>query len=315
MLNRAPTRVVRNWVCDSRQWEGYRPREGDVVIATAPKVGTTWTQQIVNLLIFQSTEPRPLGMLSPWIDCRFQMPVEVALQVIEAQPHRRFLKSHLPLDALPIYDEVKYIHTARDGRDACFSFLNHFNSFTPEAWAKLDAVGLNDPTIGQPVPRTPRTGPEFFRRWVGGADSGSPMMSDMFFDIERSYWAERARPNLLLTHYNDLKADLGGEMRRIAEFLEIEVPQALWPDLIEAATFDGMKRDGDALLAGMEVAFDGGHRSFLHKGTNDRWRTELTPEDVALYEAKVKAELPAGLKAWLEGGRAAAGNDPRSAPN
>lgn len=34
--------------------------------------------------------------------------------MIEAQTHRRFLKSHLPMDALPIYDEVRYIHVARD---------------------------------------------------------------------------------------------------------------------------------------------------------------------------------------------------------
>jgi aryl sulfotransferase len=76
-------------------------------------VGTTWMQQIVNLLIFQSPEPRPLGELSPWLDNRIHLPIEVVLPKIEAQTHRRFLKSHLPLDALPIYDEVKYIHVAR----------------------------------------------------------------------------------------------------------------------------------------------------------------------------------------------------------
>jgi hypothetical protein len=53
MLSREPLRVVRDFTCDSRRWAGYRPRENDVIIATAPKVGTTWMQQIVNLLIFQ----------------------------------------------------------------------------------------------------------------------------------------------------------------------------------------------------------------------------------------------------------------------
>ncbi len=78
-------------------------------------------EQIVKLLIFQSPEPRPLGALSPWLDCRFQMSLEVALALTEARTHQRFLKSHLPLDALPMYAEVRYIHVARDDRDACMS--------------------------------------------------------------------------------------------------------------------------------------------------------------------------------------------------
>jgi aryl sulfotransferase len=191
MLSRAPTTVVRDWLCDSRQWSGYRPRKGDVIIATAPKVGTTWTQQIVNLLIFQSPKPRPLWELSPWLDARFQIPIEVALPKIEAQPHRRFLKSHLPMDALPIYDEVRYIHVARDGRDACMSFLNHFNSFVPEMWEQLDAIGMADETIRRSYPRPPTDAREFFLFWIANSDQGMPMMSDTFFHIERSFWEER----------------------------------------------------------------------------------------------------------------------------
>ena len=307
MLASAPTKIVRDWICDSRQWDGYRPREGDVVIATAPKVGTTWTQQIVNLLVFQSPEPRPLGELSPWIDSRFQIPIEIALPMIEAQQHRRFLKSHLPLDALPLYDEVRYIHVARDGRDACMSFLNHFNSFLPGAFERLDEIGMADPTIGKPIPRPPRTAREFFQYWIL-PENGVAMMSDTFFDIERSFWAERKRPNVLLVHYNDLKADLRGEMHRIADFLSIDVPEAVWPSLVEAATFDAMKRDGDSLLGGLKIAFKGGHESFLHRGVNNRWRDVLTPEDLALYHQRVEAELSPGLSHWLEVGRVQAGD-------
>ena len=85
MLSREPIRVFRDFTCDSRRWAGYKPREGDVIIATAPKVGTTWMQQIVKLLVFQSAEPQPLGELSPWIDRRFRQPIEEGLPRIEAQ--------------------------------------------------------------------------------------------------------------------------------------------------------------------------------------------------------------------------------------
>jgi aryl sulfotransferase len=233
MLSRAPMRVIRDWACDSRRWSNYKPREGDIVIATAPKVGTTWMQQIVNLLIFQSAQPRTLGELSPWIDCRFRKPIDEVLSTIETQTHRRFLKSHLPLDALPIYDEVRYIHVARDGRDACMSLLNHNNSFVPEAYEVFDKIGLADETIKRPYPRLPKTEREFFLYWIDNKQDLPTRMSDGFFSLERSYWTERRRSNLLLVHYNDLKADLTGEMKRIADFLGITTPNALWPQLVK----------------------------------------------------------------------------------
>jgi len=86
--------------------------------------------------------------------------------MLEAQTHRRFIKTHLPMDALPVYDQVRYIHTARDGRDACMSYMNHLNSHTADAWARFDANGLNDPTIGTTMPRPPKTPREFFSYWL-----------------------------------------------------------------------------------------------------------------------------------------------------
>ena len=70
MLVRPATRIYRSWVADSRQWNAFRPRKGDIVIATYPKSGTTWIQQIVSLLIFQSPEPRPISEIAPWFDRR-----------------------------------------------------------------------------------------------------------------------------------------------------------------------------------------------------------------------------------------------------
>ena len=309
MLQQAPTRTVRDYHSDSRHWDRYQPRDGDIVIGTAAKVGTTWTQQIVNLLVFQSAAPRSLNELSPWLDARIFAPPEVVLPMLEAQTHRRFIKTHLPMDALPVYDQVRYIHTARDGRDACMSYMNHLNSHTPDAWARFDANGLGDPTIGTTMPRPPKTPREFFSYWL---DAPGAHTADGFFELERTYWAQRRAPNVLLVHYGDLKADLDGEMRRISAFLDIPVDEAIWPSLVEAATFEAMKRDGDSLLAGMERGFEGGHKSFLHKATNGRWQGAVDEADLARYRAKIEAALSPALIAWLEGGRAAAG-EPKAA--
>jgi aryl sulfotransferase len=308
MLNRAPTRHVRDWHSDSHRWDGFKPRDGDIVIGTAAKVGTTWTNQIVNLLVFQSAEARPLGVLSPWLDSRFMAPLEVVLPMLEAQTHRRFIKTHLPMDAIPVYDEVRYIHTARDGRDAAMSYFHHLHSHTPQAWERFDAIGASDPTLAGPMKRPPATAREFFHDWL--RDPGQHTAAG-FFHLESTYWTERRAANVLLVHYNDLKSDLDGEMRRISAFLDIPVDGAVWPALVEAATFEAMKRDGDALLAGMEQGFQGGHRSFLYKATNERWRGQVDETDLDLYRQTMAAALPPGLIRWLEVGRSGAG-EPRT---
>ena len=93
-------------------------------------------------------------------------------------------------------------------------------------------------------------------------------------------------------------------MRRIARFLEIEVPEEKWPTLSEAATFAAMKRDAELLGPEMNMIFEGGADRFLYKGTNDRWRDVLTTEDLALYEAAATRTLTPELKRWLERGAA-----------
>jgi aryl sulfotransferase len=306
MPARPAGREYRTWVIDSRRWDRYRPRPGDVVIATYPKCGTTWMQRIVDLLVFQDPGPRPVMRISPWLDRRFPEPVEAVMARIEAQEHRRFLKAHLPADGLPLFDEVQYVHVARAGRDACLSYHNHGTGLAPEMLEGLDRAGLGDEAIGRPYPRFPADPADYFHRWlaegaVPGDADGSPLMS--FFGFERSWRAERHRPNVLLVHYADLKADLAGEMGRVAAFLGISVPSDAWPGLAEAAGFEAMRRDGEVLMGSVATMFRGGAGRFFHRGTSGRWRGPFRAEDLALYEAKVAGTLPPACARWLAGGR------------
>jgi len=312
MLVSTPKKEVRSWTTDSRRWAHYKPREGDIVIATAPKCGTTWTQQIASLLVFQSPEPKEIQNTSPWIDFRLP-PVDAVMAFIDAQTHRRFIKSHLPFDAMPIYDEVQYIHVARDGRDAFMSWHNHTSNYSPFARDNQSLAGMADETVARPLPAPHATPHAHFQVWIDESPDvrlrdDSPASN--FFALERSWWAERKRPNVLLVHYNDMKADLGGEMRRIASFLDIQISEDLWPRLIAAASFEFMRENGATLMPRAATSWDKGHERFINKGTNERWRSALTPEDIARYAGRAACELSPPLSSWLEQGRLKAG-DPK----
>ena len=311
-LLRAPTREYRTPVMDSHRWDDFEPRSGDIVVATFPKCGTTWTQRIVDLLIHQSAEPRQIMETYPWLDSLIFGPVEADLATLAAQTHRRAIKSHLPFDGLPVYDDVKYIHVARDGRDACFSWHNHQLGFTREAGRRIAAAnGWPEDAGPPPAPEDPR---EHYLQWIAAAEAGG-MMGDLpFFEYEMTYWRERIRPNLLLVHYNDLKADLPGEMRRISTFLEIDTPEDLLQTLAEAARFESMKRQGGELLAKTREYFDRGPDRFLNKGTNGRWKDVLTEDDLERYATLVRTRLAPTAAAWIEHGRLKAG-DPRNLPD
>jgi aryl sulfotransferase len=307
MLSRAASRIVKNEATDSGRWSAYEPRPGDVIIGTAPKVGTHWTLQIVSLLVFQSPEPRDLGF-APWLDAQFLAPLDEVLKKIQSQAHRRILFSHLPFDALPIYEEVQYIHVARDGRDVCMSQLNHVSNMTTGHLDRFAENRRDGGAIERAMRESPREPRDFFLHWMEPGTSGSIDRADWFFEIERSYWSERHRPNLLLVHFNDLKTNLSDEMRHISAFLDIPVNEAIWPKLVEAATFDSMKQNGAQILAKLTHLFRGGHETFLFQGTNERWRDVLTEADLALYEKHAHSALSPGLFNWLRNGRRVAGD-------
>lgn len=283
-------REYRTAIMDNRRWAEFRPRPDDIFVCTPAKCGTTWTQTIVANLLWPTGEiPAPIMMLSPWIEAGF-IPAEVMHPMLEAQTHRRFMKSHTAADGIPFFEEAKYIVVGRDGRDAFMSLCNHV-----ERMKGIDDLNAVAREAG--VPEMPKYDGDihaFFDRWL--ADE------DQFFHIIATYWERRPQSNMLFVHYNDLKADLSTEMLRIADFLDIQVATALWDGVVDRCTFEYM-RENPNLLGPLDIMFEGGTKGFLFKGTNGRWREVLTNDEVARYEKRAKECLPIEAIDWLEHGR------------
>eukprot|EP00429_Kryptoperidinium_foliaceum_P088352 CAMPEP_0176197988 /NCGR_PEP_ID=MMETSP0121_2-20121125/7824_1 /TAXON_ID=160619 /ORGANISM="Kryptoperidinium foliaceum, Strain CCMP 1326" /LENGTH=309 /DNA_ID=CAMNT_0017536831 /DNA_START=50 /DNA_END=979 /DNA_ORIENTATION=- len=307
MASAAP--VYKSHHFDSAKWDVVKKRDDDIVVVTAYKSGTTWMQAVIAEILFQGKEkPASVGDVSPWVDLRVP-PAEVIGQALEAQEHRRFLKTHLPADAFAPYfnPKAKYIYVGRDGRDAFMSLMNHYEKAN-EAWygAMNDAPGRDGP----PIPKFSELGgvPAIFDRWLAegwptldGETDGWPFWS--LFKNARTWWelAEEHK-NILFVHFNDLKKDLEGEMLRIAEFLGVEVDRELLPSMVKACTFEEMHKNAEKVAPLNGVLWEGGGKSFVFKGTNQRWVGVLSDSQVEAYLEKARKELPAECAKWLENG-------------
>ncbi|KAI0490345.1 P-loop containing nucleoside triphosphate hydrolase protein [Xylaria cf. heliscus] len=292
-------REVHNHHMDSTIWNDFKFRPDDIVISTYAKSGTTWLQHITSQLIHEGDGTVPTNTLSPWIDMRI-IPREVTYQMMEAQTHRRFMKTHLPIDALVWKPEVKYIFCGRDARDAIWSMHNHFASGTDLFYHLInDTPGR----VGPPLERPGDNPRDMFVQLLDG--DLRPEVGWPFWSHIRGWWEVRDQPNLLFVHFNDLKADLDGEMRRIAKFLEIpEMSPENWNAAVEHCTFNWMKSHADITAPDKsDIAFKEGAQSFIHKGTNGRWKDILSEEDNRRYLERAKQELGEECARWLEKGR------------
>jgi aryl sulfotransferase len=299
----------RAFVQDSARWEGFRFRPDDIVISTPPKCGTTWTQMICGLLILQRTDlGAPLSTLSPWLDMLTRARRDVFAS-LEAQTHRRFIKTHTPLDGLPSAPGVTFVCVARDPRDVALSMDGHRQNVDAERFraacveaARIDGVEL-DEDWAPPVP-SPGDERERFWRWVDddapAARTSSSLRRTMWHLC--TFWDRRADADVVLLHYDELQADLEGSMRELAARLGIDVPEALWPELVAAARFEAMKR-GAATMAptadGRSLWRD--DRQFFRRGTSGQWRDLLDEDDLARYRRRVASLARPEVAAWAHG--------------
>ena len=103
-------------------------------------------------------------------------------------------------------------------------------------------------------------------------------------------------------HFSELKADLPGQVRRIAAFLDIPVEQGRWDAILEHCGFAYMKRHATRSVPLGGAMWDGGAETFVHKGTNGRWRDTLTEADCRCYEETARRELGEDCARWLATG-------------
>lgn len=273
-------------ITDTGRWQNFKHRADDIFICTPPKCGTTWTQAIVAMLVFEKADhgEQP-GVISPWIDASFA-PIEEYLEMVDSQTHRRFIKTHTPLDGIPYFEQCQYLVVCRDPRDMFFSMLNHQDNMSDE---ELSASLLV---------RSEKT----FENWVSGS------LDPHHFDHQtletpvhflKTYWAYRDLPNVHLFHYYDMKQDLRGHIANLASILNVSLSETQIDEMTQAATFENMQAKGDQFAPASGSGIWKKDAAFFATGTNSQWKDKLSAEQRQLFDARIGELLTQEQIDWL----------------
>jgi len=285
-----PERTIEynGFITEARRWSSFRHRPDDIFICTPPKCGTTWTQAICAMLVFgrADIDVQP-GNISPWLDANF-MPEAAVNAMLEAQTHRRYLKTHTPLDGIPYFPECQYLAVFRDPRDAYFSMANHL-------------VNMNLPPDAPPVPRRAETFEEWASEpWVPG-QAQQLSLSFVLHHLE-TFWNYRYLPNLHLFHYSDLKRDLPGGVRAMAKAIGVKLDESTIAAIADAAQFQNMRAKAPKFAPGAGTGVWKSETNFFDKARQGEWRERISERDSAAYQAMIAKTLSPDCAAWLENG-------------
>jgi aryl sulfotransferase len=288
---RGPTRY-RSADEDSGRWTGFPFRAGDIVISTRSKTGTTWLQMICAVLVFRSSElPAPLPELSPWLDWLIA-PREEVWSCLERQQHRRIIKTHTPLDGIPLVAEADYLVAAREPIDAALSLYHHGGNLDRGRIAALSG----QPRVSDRRPPVE----EWILDWIEWDGEPAERLDSLVGTIAHldDAWRRRHERNVTLVRFEDLRADLDGQMRRLADTLHLEVDEQAWPALVDAATFEQMRTRAGLVAPGPPGVLKD-PAAFFRSGASGEASRVLGEPVLARYESRLSQLADSGLLAWL----------------
>ena len=285
-------RRYRGSFADSARWERFVFRPDDVVISTPSKCGTTWMQTIVGMLLLDRTDlGAPIGTLSPWLDMLTRTETEV-FGLLEAQKHRRFIKTHTPLDGVPRHDSVTYIAVARHPLDVALSDQDHRGNMRMERAEELLTAAVGSNRYEPPHSDDPPEEPADYLRWFIDNDeqptgSGPNGLADYCQQI-RTYWDARGEHNVHLFHYAGLWADREGEMRRVAASIGVPIDEERWPAFVEAAGLESMRGRAANTAPDAHMGLWVSPEMFFRSGGTRNWSSLLSPGDLSHFGTRMQ---------------------------
>ena len=286
-----PQRHYSGIFTDSHNWDKFEHHSGDVFICVPPKSGTTWMQSICGLLIFGDPDAEiSYPELSPWIEFRLSSKsIETRLAQLSAQTHRRFIKSHSPLDGVPFFDNCIYLIAHRHPLDVHFSMWHQVRNMN---LVQIDHLYTDDRAANFT---------KFLFNSIENEGLDQPSLESLALHLKTAR-AIAHLPNVHMFHYDKLSSDLNGQMQRVAKAIGVSHSQKLFERLVVKATFKSMKANAVLTAPGVKGGLYKDPSSFFHSGKGRKWEGKLNDEQIAQYNATMATLLNADDVRYLEAG-------------
>lgn len=246
----------------------FKPRSGDVYLITYPKAGTLWLVEIVRRLVMPSNtntdtvsvkeKLKFVGGAGPLFEVSTH-------QQLNPLPSPRYLVTHLPMNLTPYSsdDNVKYIYLARNPRDLVVSYF-HFMRSLPF----IDYQG---------------TWEQFLKYFMKG-----DLPWGSYYDHVLDWWARKDEKNVLFLKYEDLKQDLKGQTKIIAEFMGYSLSEEEAEGIQEKCTFQAMKANDQAMQVFGKLFKQG---TYLRKGIVGDWKNHFSPAQLEKFNELYKSRM------------------------
>lgn len=240
----------------------FSPRDTDILIATYPRSGTTWLQNVLHILKTKKKLDVHIYDSIPFLiipQFGKKSPSE-----LEDIPAPRMLKTHLPWDLVPKNDKCKYIYCYRNPKDVFVSLYHHTTG--------SDTFGYHG------------TIPEFWDLYLKGeVEYGS------WFDHVISWWEQKDNPNVFFLSYEDLQCNFKEKVLQIAAFAGFELSEELYELIAEECSFQTMK--SNKFIDRSVASKPGENSAHIRKGTVGGWKDVLTADQSKVMDEMIETKL------------------------
>lgn len=266
ILSRVSRRMNQNLTTG---FDGYAPRQGDIIASAYVKAGTNWVMYMCHQIIhLGQAQFDHVQDVMPWPDAaepRYWLPLSDPTPYASPTGYR-VIKSHCATDDLPISDKAKYIAVTRDPKDCAASAYHYFRTILlgpamppPDTW--IDHF-LSDDAI--------------FGRW------------DAF---TASWYQLRNQDNVLFLQFEDIKADPAGTVDQIAGFLGIDLATNIRQRVVEAADFSRMKEINDRFYPVRQSLWTDPEGKIIRKGAVGDGQKLFSPDALARLDRRMAEGL------------------------
>ncbi|XP_012889719.1 PREDICTED: sulfotransferase 1C2-like [Dipodomys ordii] len=262
--------ISDNW---DKIWN-FQAKPDDLLIATYAKAGTTWTQEIVDMIQndgdVQKCQRANTFDRHPFIEWTLPPPLNSGVEKANAMPSPRILRTHLSTQLLPPSfweNNCKFLYVARNAKDCMVSYY-HFQK------------------MNQGLPE-PGTWEEYFETFINGK-----VVWGSWFDHVKGWWEIKDRYQILFLFYEDIKRDPKHEIQKVIKFMGKNLDETVLNTIVQETAFEKMKENPMTNRSTVPKSMmDQSISPFMRKGMVGDWKNHFTVSQNERFDEIYKRKM------------------------